>query len=303
VLPQSLPPISTTPTSVADVVIAEAPAPCPLNAGSVVGPLPKLTADLQSGVAAYAKDPSGASVEGWMDSGGPFGGGVPASAVRMLMRRGLAAGLTDEQVRAFLQPGFLRGASDPWGGARLFDFIGQQDDPAFLGQLATYAGALDGREMSGMSAQAALFDAFPVLRAAYMSLAAAIPPDLDTAAQMLSLANAGYRPAQTTIQAFLAAGNHPSAGAQNAGGVGDGMSAAIYDSLVDGYAGPLTPGAAAALANRVAYRAWVQRISTWVDGGAVIDQVPDPAVFPAPVSSTTATTAAAEPAETSATGC
>ena len=52
-----------------------------------------------------------------MDSGGPFGGGVPASAVRTLMRKGLAAGLTDEQVRAFLQPGFLRGMSDPRGGA------------------------------------------------------------------------------------------------------------------------------------------------------------------------------------------
>ena len=74
-----------------------------------------------------------------------------------------------------------------------------------------------------MSAQSGVFDAFPLLRAAYMSQAAAIPPDLDTAAQMLSLANQGYRPAQTTIQAFLAAGNHPSAGAQNAGGVPDGM--------------------------------------------------------------------------------
>ena len=68
-----------------------------------------------------------------MDSGGAFGGGVPASAVRTLMRRGLGAGLTDEQVRSFLQPGFLRGMSDPRGGAWLFDFIGEQDDPAFLG--------------------------------------------------------------------------------------------------------------------------------------------------------------------------
>ena len=176
-----------------------------------------------------------------MDSGGRFGGGVPASAVRTLMRRGLAAGLTDEQVRAFLQPGFLRGISDPWGGARLLDFIGQQDDPAFLGQLAAYAGALDGREMSWMSAQSSVFDAFPLLRAAYMSQAAAIPPDLDTAAQMLSLANQGYRPAQTTIQAFLAAGNHPSAGAQNAGGVADGMLPTVYDSFVANYAGPLSP--------------------------------------------------------------
>ena len=87
-----------------------------------------------------------------------------------------------------------------------------------------------------------VFDAFPLLRAAYMSQAAAIPPDLDTAAQMLSLANQGYRPAQTTIQAFLAAGNHPSAGAQNAGGVPDGMLSTVYDSFVANYAGPLSPG-------------------------------------------------------------
>jgi hypothetical protein len=119
--------------------------------------------------------------------------------------------------------------SDP-GGARLLDFIGQQDDPAFLGQLAAYAGALDGREMSWMSAQSSVFDAFPLLRTAYMSQAAAIPPDLDTAAQMLSLANQGYRPAQTTIQGFLAAGNQPSAGAQNAGGVPGGMLSTVYDS-------------------------------------------------------------------------
>ncbi len=66
--------------------VAEATAPCPLNAGSVGGPLPKLTADLQSGVAAYAKNVSGANMEAWMDSGGRSGGGVPASAVRTLMR-------------------------------------------------------------------------------------------------------------------------------------------------------------------------------------------------------------------------
>ena len=70
-----------------------------------------------------------------------------------------------------------------------------------------------------MSAQADVFEALPLLRAAYMSQAGAIPPDLVTAEQMLSLANQGYGPAQKTVQAFLAAGNHPSAGAQNAGGV------------------------------------------------------------------------------------
>ena len=103
-----------TSTSATDVVVAETTAaPCPSNASFVGGPLPKLGPDLQAGLAAYAKNPSGGSADGWIDSGGPFGGGVPASAVRTLMRRGLAAGLTDEQVRSFLQPGFLRGMNDP----------------------------------------------------------------------------------------------------------------------------------------------------------------------------------------------
>ena len=269
VTPTSVTPTSVTPTSVTGVVAAETTAPCPPNvASSVVGSLPKLGADLQSAWSAYATNPSGTSVGAWMDSGGSFGGGVPASAVRTLMRRGLASGLTDEQVRAFLQPGFLRGMSDPRGGASLFDFIGQQTDPTFLGQLASCAGTMNGREMSWMSAQSGVFDAFPFLRAAYMSQAGAIPPDLETAGQMLSLANQGYRPAQETIQAFLARGNHPSAGAQNAGGVADGCCSAVYDGFVANYTGPLSPGAAAAVANRIAYNAWVDRIATWADVGA-----------------------------------
>jgi hypothetical protein len=286
VTPTSVTPVSVTPASVTGVVVAETTAPCPSNvASSVVSPLPKLGADLQSAVTAYATNPSGRSVDAWMDSGGSFGGGVPASAVRTLMRRGLAAGLTDGEVRAFLQPGFLRGMSDPLGGAWLFDFIGQQADPALFGQLASYAGTLNGREMSWMLAQSGVFDAFPILRAAYMSQAGAIPPDLETAGQMLSLANQGYGPAQKTIQAFLARGNHPSAGAHNAGGVADGTLPAVYDSFVANYTGPLSPGAAAAVANRDAYNAWVDRIATWTGGGAVIKEVPDPAVFPAPVTS------------------
>ncbi len=295
-------PTSTTPTSVADVVVPEATAPCPSNTGAVVGPLPKLTADLQSSVAAYAKNVSGADLQSWMDSGGRSGGGVPASAVRTLMRRGLGAGLTDEQVRAFLQPGFLRGMSDPWGGARLLDFVAQQDDPALLGQLSAYAGALDGREMSWMSAQSSVFDAFPLLRAAYMSQARATPPDLVTADAMLSLANQGYGPAQTTIQAFLAAGNHPSAGAQNAGGVPDGMLSTVYDSFVANYAGPLSPATASAVANRRAYLAWVQRIAAWPGAGSQPEGGPAPAVFPAPVTSTTATVTSPTEA-TAAAGC
>jgi hypothetical protein len=288
-----------TSTSTTDIVVAGATSePCP-SASSVGGSLPKLGADLQSGLAAYAKNPSGGSADGWMDSGGAYGGGVPALAVRTLMRRGLAAGLTDEQVRTFLQPGFLRGMNDPRGGAWLFDFIGEQTDPAFLGQLASYAGALNGRYVSPMSAQADVFEALPLLRAAYMSQAGAIPPDLVTAGQMLSLANQGYGPAQRTVQAFLAGGSHPSAGAQNSGGVADGMRAAVYDYFVSTYAGPLSPAAAAALANRGAYNAWVGRIATWVGGGAVITEVPNPAVFPAPVT----TTASATSTETSVSAC
>ena len=154
-----------------------------------------------------------------------------------------------------------------------------------LAQLGAYAEALDGRYVSPMSAQADVFEAIPLLRAAYMSQAGAIPPDLVTAGQMLSLANQGYAPAQETVQAFLAAGNHPAAGAQNAGGVADFMQKSVYDLFVANYTGPLTPAAAAALANRGAYNAWVDRIATWADGGALIKDVPDPAVFPAPVTS------------------
>ena len=134
--------------------------------------------------------------------------------------------------------------------------------------------------MSWMSAQANVFDAFPLLRAAYMSQARAIPPDLDTAAQMLSLANQGYGPAQTTIQAFLAAGNHPSAGAQNSGGVADGMLPVVYDYFVTNYAGPLSPAAAAAVANRGAYNAWVQRIAAWPDAGPLPDEGAGPGGVP-----------------------
>jgi hypothetical protein len=272
--------ISTISTATTDIVVAAAPAEtCPANVSFVDGPLPKLGLDLQTGVAAYAKNPSGGDVDGWIDSGGRFGGGVSASAVRTLMRRGLAAGLTDDQVRSFLQPGFLRGMNDPRGGAWLFDFIGRQNDPAFLGQLASYAQALDGRYVSPMSAQADVFEALPLLRAAYMSQAGAIPPDLVTAEQMLSLANQGYGPAEKTVQAFLAGGNHPSAGAQNAGGVADGMRSTVYDYFVANYAGPLDAGAAAAMANRGAYNAWVGRIATWVGAGAKMSQAPEPARF------------------------
>jgi hypothetical protein len=219
------------------------------------------------------------------------------------MRKGLAAGLTDQEVRAFLQPGFLRGVGDPWGGARLLGFAVQQDDPAFLEELAAYAGSLDGREMSWMSAQSGVFDAFPLLRAAYMSQAGAIPPDLDTAGAMLSLADQGYRPAQGAIQTFLAAGNHPSAGSQGSGGVADMMRSEVYDLLVANYAGPLSSDAAAAIANRHAYLAWVDRIAGWAASGAPMDQSPDPATFPAPVTAVPTSTATTAWQDVAAAGC
>ena len=58
------------------------------------------------------------------------------------------------------------------------------------------------------------------------------------------------------------------------------MRAAVYDYFVANYAGPLTPAAAAALANRGAYNAWVQRIATWVDGGALIEAGAGPGGVP-----------------------
>ena len=60
-----------------------------------------------------------------------------------------------------------------------------------------------------------------------MSLAGASLPT-SVGREMLTLANQGYGPAQKTIQAFLARGNHPSAGAQDAGGV-PAMRSEVYD--------------------------------------------------------------------------
>ncbi len=107
-------------------------------------------------MSAYGMDPTSWDEDTWMDSGGPSGGGVPASAVRTMMRRGLAAGLTDEQVRSFLEPGLLRGMGAPGAGTGLFGFIGEQDDPALMPALASYAQTVAGRHLSVMSAQTEL---------------------------------------------------------------------------------------------------------------------------------------------------
>jgi hypothetical protein len=83
--------------------------------------------------------------------------------------------------------------------------------------------------------------------------------------------------------------------------VADGIRPEVYDYFVANYVGPLSPAAAVALANRSAYNAWVDRIAAWVDGGAVVEDVPDPAAFPAPVTSTTFATSGVE--GTSAPAC
>ena len=52
-----------------------APEPCPQTPPLVGSALPKLSANLEIEVSAYAKDPSSWDVDTWMDSGGPAGRG------------------------------------------------------------------------------------------------------------------------------------------------------------------------------------------------------------------------------------
>jgi hypothetical protein len=272
---------AAAPVVITSSVTADPGSSCPTPArGSAVAALPKLSGSLEAAVTRYSRNlPASASVSRWYDSGGSSGGGVPAAAVRDLMRRGLAVGLAPYQVESFLTPSFLRGMNDPRGGPWLFRFIAWENDPTLYQQLASYAQGLAGPERSPMSAQADIFGTFPVLQAAYMAEAVAIPPTLDTAAQIVTLANRGYAPAQRAIQAFLAWGNHPSAGAQNAGGVGDGILPSIYDYLVQNYVGPLSSAARTALVNRGAYDAWVARIATWEANGTITRNVPAVATF------------------------
>src|SRR6185503_4398058 len=79
----------------------------------------------------------------WYDNGGRFGGGVPAAAVEEVMRAGLAVGLSSSAVASFLNPGFLRGISDPYGGGRILAFIVARDDPTLLRTVAEYAATAD----------------------------------------------------------------------------------------------------------------------------------------------------------------
>ena len=48
------------------------------------------------------------------------------------MRAGLADGLSSSAVAGFLNPGFLRGIGDPYGGGRILAFIVARDDPTLF---------------------------------------------------------------------------------------------------------------------------------------------------------------------------
>ena len=197
------------------------------------------------------------------------------------MRAGLAVGLSSSAVASFLNPGFLRGIGDPYGGGRILAFIVAQDDPTLFRTVAEYAATADPAIGGPGEAQEALFSAFPLLNVVYEAQAGVPPLDEAGAAIMEELANGGYRPAQRTIDRILAAGNHPQAGAQSSGTVADAVQPDVYDHLAMNYHGPLSPDARDAVANRTAYLDWVARIADWVaswcdDGsGPVRPDVPD----------------------------
>jgi hypothetical protein len=275
--------ITATPTAVAIPGPVATDANCLTNGPPPIeGVLPKLSAPLVSSLQRYAQEPPpNASPFRWYDSGGRFGGGVPAGAVRSIMRKGLASGLSEGQVAGFLNPGFLRGVNDPFGGGSMLAFIADQSDPAFFHELAAYAGTVSPGIGGPMEAQSSLLKAFPLLDVVYEAQAGVAPLDESGAATMVDLAGRGYRPAQRTIGRILAAGNHPQAGAQGSGSVADQASPAVYDYFVANYRGPLSHDARVAVANRRAYLSWVDRIATWTAGGAYMARIPAPATFPA----------------------
>ncbi len=241
--------------------------------------LPTLPAELAEELRRYGREALNATDLAWYDNGGRFGGGVPAAAVEEVMRAGLADGLSSSAVTSFLNPGFLRGISDPYGGGRILAFIVAQDDPTLFRTVAEYAATADPAIGGPGEAQEALFSAFPLLNVVYEAQAGVPPLDEAGAAIMEELANGGYRPAQRTIDRILAAGNHPQAGAQSSGTVADAVQPDVYDHLAMNYHGPLSPDARDAVANRTAYLDWVARIADWVASGATMDQVPSVPTF------------------------
>ena len=244
--------------------------------------LPELAAPLAGALRRYEREaPAGASTLDWYDSGGRFGGGVPVQSVKMIMREGLAFGLSQGEVASFLNPGFLRGVSDPYGGGGVLAFIVERGDKTLLSELAAYSGTVSPSVGGPMEAQRSLFQALPLLNVVYEAQAGVPPLDETSAATMTDLAESGYQPAQRAIGGILAAGNHPSAGAQESGSVADQVQPSVYDYFVDNYGGPLSQDARVAVANRNAYLAWVDRIAAWTAGGTDMEQVPVPATFPA----------------------
>ena len=256
--------------------------------GSAGVGLPELAAPLTGALHRYEREaPAGASTLDWYDSGGRFGGGVPVRSVEAIMRRGLASGLSQEQVAGFLNPGFLRGISDPFGGGDILAFIVERGDQELYSELAAYSGTVSPSIGGPMEAQRSLFQAFPLLNVVYEAQAGVPPLDEIGAATMTDLAESGYQPARRAIDRILAAGNHPRAGAQESGSVADQVQPYVYDYFVANYGGPLSQDARVAVANRKTYLAWVDRIAAWTAGGTDMGQVPVPAVFPAQPSAAT----------------
>lgn len=286
---------STVPAATVPVATVPACPPAMTGASTAASSLaratlPQLGARLQDAVRRYAQNPpAGASVSRWYDSGGPFGGGVPAPAVELMMRKGLANGLTQEQVLGFLNPSLLRGINDPYGGGAVLRFIAARGDSLLYGQLAGFAAELGGRAVSSMSAQQLLFQTFPQLGIVYMAQAGAAPVDEASASYMVDLAEGGYAPARRTIDAVLASGNHPRAGAQDSGGVADLVDTAVYDVFATTYDGPLSAEARQAVANRRAYNGWVGRIDEWRAAGSDMTEVPEAVTFPVSPSSVSVT--------------
>jgi hypothetical protein len=168
-----------------------------LDAAAATAPgasLPALSPALASSLGAYGRNPNDLTEASWMDSGGRFGGGIPAAGVRLFLRRAVAAGVSDDQALALLNnPSFMHAAGDPDGGARLLDFIG--DHPELFAQVADFAaGAPFAAGWGATSGQARLFGAFPELGAVYAAMAGAIHAsgqDHGTVDELMKIATEG----------------------------------------------------------------------------------------------------------------
>lgn len=130
------------------------------NQGSDGTQLPALSPELQQRL-----DKQFAGQKGFGPASGPT-----QSGVRRLMREGLAAGLSERAVSAFLNPAFYRGINDPSGGNKLLRDL----TPDQLTALSKYAASQKGTGLvdgGSTDAQAAFFAAFPDLQQKYISIA------------------------------------------------------------------------------------------------------------------------------------